>query len=314
MRCCILLIALALLFRTAPLNGQSEPGRLLVPADSLHAGRLAFVAGAWTTLYGLTLYGLNEYWYAEYERGAFHFFNDGAEWLQMDKAGHVYTAYFESRWTMRALQWSGLQPAAAAWAGALTGFLFQTSIEWMDGYSAAWGASLWDVAANAAGSAVMLSQELMWKQQRLCLKMSAWPGRYPASLQHRSNLLFGQLPERLLKDYNHQTYWLSVNPASFCSRSPQWLPPWLNIAVGYGADGMMGGYANLWEEEGEQMDYSFLPRQRQYYLSLDADLTRLPVKSPLLKTVFEIVNVIKIPAPALLLQPGQGLAVDWLAF
>ena len=41
--------------------------------------------------YGGTLIGLNAIWYAKYPRSGFHFFNDNAEWLQMDKAG-IFTA------------------------------------------------------------------------------------------------------------------------------------------------------------------------------------------------------------------------------
>jgi hypothetical protein len=35
------------------------------------------------------LVGLNQLWYADYARSDFHFINDNAEWLQMDK-GRTY--------------------------------------------------------------------------------------------------------------------------------------------------------------------------------------------------------------------------------
>ena len=47
--------------------------------------------------YGGILVGLNAEWYAKYPRSGFHFFNDDAEWLQVDKVGHAYSAYTESR-------------------------------------------------------------------------------------------------------------------------------------------------------------------------------------------------------------------------
>ena len=53
--------------------------------------------------------------------------------------------------------------------------------------------------------------------------------------------------ERMLKDYNGQTYWLSANLKSFFQGSN--IPAWLNVAVGYGADGMFGGFENKWIDE-----------------------------------------------------------------
>ena len=51
----------------------------------------------------------------------------------------------------------------------------------------------------------------------------------------------------MLKDYNGQTYWLSANLKSFFPGSN--IPPWLNVAIGYGADGMFGGFENKWIDE-----------------------------------------------------------------
>ena len=62
---------------------------------------------------------------------------------------------------------------------------------------------------------------------------------------------------------------------------------------------MLGGYDNTWNENGEVMDRSEVQRLRQFYLSADVDLTRIKTNSQVLKTVFSIVNIIKIPAPAL---------------
>ena len=51
----------------------------------------------------------------------------------------------------------------------------------------------------------------------------------------RPNVLGSSLSEEIFKDYNGQTYWLSVNLHSFFKSSK--LPKWLNLAAGYGADG-----------------------------------------------------------------------------
>ncbi|MCS6990928.1 MAG: YfiM family protein [Chitinophagales bacterium] len=300
----------ACLSGSATAQGTARPQP---PTDTLLRTRLTALAATWTGLYATTLFGLSHYWYAAYPRSAFHFFNDGSEWLQMDKIGHAYTAYFESRWTMRALQWSGVRQPTAAWIGAATGFLLQTSIEVLDGYSAAWGASVWDVASNIVGSAMVVGQELQWGEQRISMKMSAWPRHYEAALQSRTDALFGTYPGRLLKDYNAQTYWISFNLSSFLSHTPPWLPRWLNLAAGYGAEGLLGGNHNIWAEGDGLIMRTDIARLRQFYLAPDVDLTRIPARSALLRTALEILNIVKIPTPALCYQQ-QGLKWQWLAF
>jgi hypothetical protein len=100
-----------------------------------------------------------------------------------------------------------------------------------------------------------------------------------------------------LKDYNGQTYWLSLNPASFMKEGTRF-PKWLNIAFGYGAEGMTGGDFNppYVDANGKQIEFD---RYRQYYLSLDVDLTRIKTRSKFLRTFFNTIGFLKIPAPAL---------------
>ncbi len=97
---------------------------------------------------------------------------------------------------------------------------------------------------------------------------------------------------QVLKDYNGQTYWLSVNLWSFFKDSN--IPRWLNVSVGYGANGLPEG----------SFDNSTIPREpiesyRQFFASVDVDLTKIRTNSDFLKTVFNIFNLIKIPAPSI---------------
>ena len=170
------------------------------------------------------------------------------------------------------------------------GFVFLTAVEVLDGYSQKWGASTGDVIANATGTALYVSQELLWKEQRIVPKFSFHTTSY-AKL--RPELLGKSLNEQILKDYNGQTYWLSGNIHSFFKDSK--IPTWLNFAIGYGADGMVTG--------DNEMPTSFvipnINRHRQFYFSFDVDLTKIETKSHVLKTVFSILNTVKIPAPTL---------------
>jgi len=83
---------------------------------------------------------------------------------------------------------------------------------------------------------------------------------------------------------------LSANIWSFNKESN--FPKWLNIAFGYGAEGMLYGESNP-NNQFTQDPY------RQFYLSLDVDLTKIKTTSKFLKTLFSTINFIKIPAPTL---------------
>ncbi|MBN8696866.1 MAG: DUF2279 domain-containing protein [Bacteroidetes bacterium] len=255
---------------------------------------MAIVGSTEAVLYAGSLVGLNELWYKNYPRSSFHFFDDNREWLQMDKVGHATTSYYIGKVGIGMLKWCGVNRKKAIWYGGMLGSLYQSTIEILDGYSAEWGFSIGDFAANTAGSLLVVGQELAWDEQRITLKFSFQKSEYAV---YRPNLLGKTTVENILKDYNGQTYWLSFNLASFMSKETRF-PSWLNIAVGYGANGMTGGNFNppYIDQNGDQVVFD---RYRQFYLSLDADLTRIKTKSKLLKTIFNTIGFIKIPAPSL---------------
>lgn len=282
--------------------------QFLVPSDSLNKPRLATVATITGVGYATSIIGLNQLWYSDYPQSSFHFFNDNADWLQMDKLGHSLTTYQLGRYGYEALQWSGLDSKKSIWIGGGFGLLYMTSIEIMDGYSAEWGFSTGDMLANVGGTALFIAQQAAWNEQRIALKFSYSESEFA---QYRPDVLGTGGLESVLKDYNGQTIWLSVNPSSF-SRSETKFLPWLNVAFGYGANGMLGGDSNPLENE----DANILPeftRSREFYLSLDVDLSRIQTRSHLLKTIFSVVGFIKVPAPTLELTRGD-LAWHWLYF
>ncbi len=206
----------------------------------------------------------------------------------MDKTGHAMTAFQESRLSVDLLKWSGVPEKKAIIYGSLTGFILQSPIELFDGYSAEYGASGGDLVANATGSALVLGQYLLWKELRIQMKYSFHQTQY-AKL--RPNVLGAGLSEQLLKDYNGQTYWLCGNISSFLKKESKF-PKWLNLAVGYGAEGMV--YAETKDNVGKGY-HSY----RQFYLSFDIELTKIKTRSGFLKKVFYVVNLIHLPAPAI---------------
>lgn len=318
-----------LLLLALPGSGQVAHRHLFSPADSFHNGRFWLVTGTTAAAYTGTVVALNAIWYRDYPRSGFHTFNDWGEWENMDKMGHWFTAYFESNWYYALAKWTGISDRDAQWVGAGMGMLLQSTVEVMDGFSENWGFSVPDFAFNALGSATFFAQQRAWGEQRVHMKLSARQQTYSTSpvlsadgehmttLRYRANDLYGTgFFERLLKDYNAQSIWVSVNIASFIRNEESRFPAWLNIAVGYGADNMFGGFGNAWDEDGVRyaLDTGTYPRLRQYYLSPDIDLTKIPSKSPLVRTLLAMANVIKVPAPALEVNSQGGVKMHLMQF
>jgi len=280
-------------------RAQSQIGTFLKPSDTLNKKRRSIVVSAEAGAAIGTLVSLGQTWYSDYPKSSFHFVDDNAQWLQMDKAGHVYSSYQMGRLGYEALAWSGVREKDRLVYGATLGFVFLSAVEVFDGYSSQWGASVGDVAANASGTILFVGQQLLWKEQRIIPKFSFHTTPYASA---RPDVLGNSAAEQMLKDYNGQTYWLSVNLKSFFKSES--IPSWLNIAAGYGAEGMITG------SDSRLVNMIFLPedhRFRQYYLSIDADLTKIKTKSHVLKTAFSLFNTVKIPAPTLEYSDVHGL-------
>lgn len=290
------------LFASSSLFSQSKFNRFLKPSDSLNILRRNTVVVSEAALASATLIALNQLWYADYPRSSFKTLNDSGEWLQMDKMGHVFSSYQLGRLGANTLNWAGVSKKNQLLYGSTLGFGFLTAIEVLDGFSEEWGFSWTDMAANAAGTGLHIGQELLWEEQRIVLKYSFHSTQYA---KQRPDKLGNGFSEEFLKDYNGQTYWLSLNINSFLKTET--IPNWLNIAFGYGAEGMLTGDPN---------DSLFLNqiRTRQYYLSLDVDLTRIKTNSNLLKTIFDVFNVIKIPFPTIEMNSNGRIKGHYIYF
>lgn len=252
-------------------------------------------------LTGGSLVYLHQAWFAQYNTSKLHFFNDNDEWMQMDKCGHAFTNYQVARVMMGAMDWAGYSTKKQLLIGGLSGFTYMTAIEFMDGFSEGWGFSWGDIGANALGTGIAVGQKMLWKEQRVQLKFSFYSSPYA---KYRPNTLGDEMYMQVLKDYNGQIYWLSINPWSFIKKENKF-PKWLNIAVGYGANGMIGARDNNFLIQDADGTIRTFNRYRQGYLSLDVDFTRIKTKSKFLKSVFTCINVIKIPFPNLEVSEGK---------
>ena len=299
------IVLLSFLLQVATGFSQNSLDSFFKPSDTLNKQRRNAVVISEVVVSATALVGLNQLWYADYPKSDFHTINDNSEWLQMDKFGHVFSSYHLGSFGADALKWSGVSKKSQLIYGATLGFVFLSSVEVFDGYSSQWGFSFGDLAANASGTVLYVSQELLWKEQRIVLKFSFHTTKYSGA---RPDVLGSSFSEQLLKDYNGQTYWLSGNLHSFFKTSQ--IPKWLNLAVGYGADGLITG-------NNQTVNAFYDPNQeriRQFYLSFDADLTKIKTKSHFLKTIFGLFNTIKIPAPTFEICNSHGIKFHYLYF
>ncbi len=297
-------LLLCFLFAMPVLHAQTKLDDFLKPSDTLNQKRRNAVIITEASLASLTLVGLNQLWYADYPQSSFRTIDDSNEWLQMDKLGHVFSSYQLGKTGANVLNWAGADQESQLIYGATLGFGFLTAVEIFDGFSSEWGFSWSDMAANAAGTGLYIGQDLLWKEQRVTLKYSFHQTKYASQ---RPDKLGNGFTEEFLKDYNGQTYWLSANVHSFFKKSK--IPKWINVAIGYGAEGMLTG-------ENETIDGMFANqnRQRQFYLSLDVDLSKIQTNSRLLRTLFDVFNLIKVPFPTLEFNRENGIKLHLIYF
>ena len=269
--------------------------------------RIYWMAAVNIVGYGGAMTGLYNAWYKQFPQSSFHTFNDWGEWKQMDKVGHFYSAYIEGRGSMELWKWAGVEKRKRIWIGGLSGAAYQTVIETLDGFSKQWGWSWGDFAANVAGSSLLIAQELGWDEQRISLKLSYHNSNYSdPQLANRSAQLFGHhTSSRFLKDYNGQTYWASIALAPFLKNS-NW-PKWLNVGIGYGASGLMGGFENLSTDPTGIIlfDRRDLPRYRQWYIAPDINWEKIKTNKKGVRLLFTVLNAFKIPAPTFEYSQGK---------
>ena len=254
------------------------------------------------------LIGLHYLWYKKFPHSRFHFFDDSKEWLNMDKAGHATTSYNLSAVQFNMMSYAGIKNNQATWIGGLTALGFQTIVEIFDGYSQKWGFSKTDMLANIIGTSLFMSQQFAYKEQRVQMKFSFHHSIYA---KYNPAELGTNKWQRWLKDYNGQTYWISVNPASFMKSNTEF-PRWLNASIGYGADGMTGGSKNPSEINGKKI--SSFNRQRKYFFSLDANLKNIDRKNLNTKALLVIPEILKLPFPTVEFKTNSTVKFHWVYF
>ncbi|MCL5028088.1 MAG: YfiM family protein [Bacteroidetes bacterium] len=238
----------------------------------------------------LHIHQQNAWWSGQ--RGNFHFEEDWMSALQVDKAGHSFGGYFTSYVMSEGLMASGFSWKDATLWGSVFGLAYQTYVETEDGFATEWGFSPSDWYFDALGPLFFLSQHYVPALQNITPKWQYVPSEWTGEP------IIGRV-RTFIDDYNSSTFWWSVNVYNILpdNLKKYWLP-WLNIAVGYGADAV-----------DVKADPNGPPDQlseRRYVIGLDYNLIKLlPDGGSFWNWFRQTLDFIKFPAPAIEFSPSN---------
>ena len=116
-----------------------------------------------------------------------------------------------------------------------------------------------------------------------------------------------------MKDYNGQTYWPSITLKPFFPHNN--LPPWLQISLGTGAEGLFGARENLDRDKLGNIVFSRqdVDRYRQRYFAPYIDLLKIKTKKKGVRLALNILNIFKFPTPSLEYSK-KGIKFNFLHF
>jgi len=196
----------------------------------------------------------------------------------------------------RLLRWGGLKAVTFFGYHHRIYYCFVNRNE-LDGFSVGYGASLFDLLANAFGATLFFAQIKWWSHIKIFPKYSFHPTSFAVL---RPSLLGDGFLQEALKDYNGQTLWYSWTP------DKKWWPSFLSIAIGFGAEGMIYG------RDAENAAHGFSP-YRKFYLSLDLNPNYFNSLKAGWRTILFPLTIVKCPAPAIEVS-SHGVRFHWIYF
>jgi hypothetical protein len=260
-------------------------GSLPRTVTEIKSATLGIVGGVYVgAIIFLHIHQRNAWWSGQ--RGNFHFEEDWVSALQADKAGHAFGGYFASYVMSEGLMASGFSWDAATLWGGIFGCAYQTYVESEDGFAKKWGFSPSDWYFDAIGPLFFLAQHHVSALQNITPKWQYVPSKWLNEPQIVR-------PSTFIDDYNSSTFWWSVNVYNLLSEKlKQYWLPWLNIAIGYGADAVDAN-----KDPNQPPDQL---SQRRYIVGLDYNLIQLlPPGGTFWNWLRQSLDFIKFPAPAL---------------
>ncbi len=235
-------------------------------------------AGVFT---GMHIYYKNTWW--KDQRRFFKYAEDGYYAKDVDKISHIYTANVFTELTAAGYEWAGVSPNKALLWGAVTALAYETYIEINDGFAPIWGFDWSDMGANIAGALYPFLQREVPVLQNFTFKWSFKPEWLRKKTQNENDLL---------DDYTSMTFWLGISPKGLLPKDvAKHYPAFLGIAIGLSLN-------NASHEIGGRQAF------REWFISLDYDVTKLPGDSEFLKKLKKILNFYHFPAPAVRISPS----------
>jgi hypothetical protein len=198
--------------------------------------------------------------------------------LGADKVGHMVFAYSATTIYGDLFRWCGLDSATAIWSGAGVAMAYQTYVEVRDGFSAGYGFSWGDMAANTIGASLPVVKHYVPGLRPFDLQISFWPSEAFKNGEYSA----------IIDDYTSTTHWLAMNvydvlPAPF----QEWYPPWLGVALGHSVENIDGKGAG----------------NHVWYVSLDWQLHRIEGMPSWLTSILRDLHLYHLPAPAVKVYP-----------
>lgn len=211
----------------------------------------------------------------------FKFREDFSYAKNQDKPLHFFGAAVGSRASASAYESIGYDERESALYGAMTSFAFLTFMKIEDGYIDYLGFDRVDELANLLGAAYPLAQCFLPPLKSFTPKAS-----YVASgnqVVAREQSLPG-----FLEDHQGQKFWMGITVHDLLPGKVKYLwPSILGIAVGYTV-----------------RDLNTPRPYHETFIALDLDLRKMPGDSPFLRTVWETLNYIHLPMPAIRVSPS----------
>ena len=223
----------------------------------------------------------NAWWSGQ--RRSFHFAEDWVSALQVDKFGHAFGGYMMSYGMDAALITSGVDYNSSALYGSLFGLAYQSYVEFEDGFAKDWGFSPSDWYFDFIGPAFYLAQHYVPALQNITPKWQYVPTEWTT----KDNI---NRPKTFIDDYNSTTFWYSLNLYNVLPQNlKKYWVPWLNIAVGYGADSDVKYDPNHPDQQ----------NIRRFIVGLDYNLVKLlPEGGSFWNWFRQTLNYVKFPSPA----------------
>ncbi len=253
-------------------------------------------------VYLIFLLWLSSIWYTTYT--SFHFFDDVFEWEFLDKLGHCGASFYLGLFAYKIFGASeNLNPSLHKKWLCFSGFVLLLPIEILDGFSLNYGASPADLLANGLGSLLCYWHVSFKVVSGVMPKFSFHTTSFSII---RPELLGSNIFQQTIKDYNGQTYWLSLDINKILNAKI--LPGWLMLTIGYGAEGLLGGHDNVWKtKDGGLNDYSSVARTRRVFISIDLNTNNLKEKNRFMNYLLAPFVLIKFPAPAIEINFERGI-------